>query len=107
MSRANPLFQALSLIVAAALLGFAFLLGAVGIGVLLAIGAVAALIIAIRVWWLQRQLRAGAAGDPHRRSGGQVIEGDFTVVREADAELGPPRSAPREEAESRPRDPAD
>jgi hypothetical protein len=107
LTRANPLLQALSLIVAAALLGLAFLIGAVVIGALLAVGAVAALIIAIRVWWLQRKLRAGTDGDAHGRSAGQVIEGDFTIVRETDAKLGPPPSAPGEEAESRSRDAAD
>jgi hypothetical protein len=107
LSRANPLIQALSLIVAAALLGLAFLIGAVVIGVLLAVGAVAALAIAIRIWWLQRKIRAGTPGDPSGRSTRQVIEGDYTVVSETDAKLGRPRSVARDEPQSRPGDRAD
>jgi predicted lipid-binding transport protein (Tim44 family) len=107
LRRVNPLIQALSLIVAAALLGLAFLIGAVVIGVLLAVGAVAALTIAIRIWWLQRKIRAGTAGNPSGRSAQQVIEGDYTVVSETDAKPGRPRSVARDDAQSHPRDSAD
>jgi predicted lipid-binding transport protein (Tim44 family) len=107
LSRVNPLIQALSLILAAALLGLAFLIGAVVIGVLLAVGAVAALIIAMRIWWLQRKIRAGTAGNPSGRSAQQVIEGDYTIVSETDGKPGLPRSVPRDDAQSRPSDAAD
>jgi hypothetical protein len=107
LRRVNPLTQALSLIVAAALLGLAFVIGAVVIGVLLAVGAVAALTIAVRVWWLQRKIRAGTAGNPSGRSAQQVIEGDFTIVSETDAKPSRPRSVARDDEQSRPRDAAD
>jgi hypothetical protein len=107
MNRTNPLIQALSLIVAAALLGLAFLIGAVVIGVLLALGAVAALTLAIRIWWLRRKIPSAAAGDAFDRSAGQVIEGDYTVVGETDTKAGRPKSVSRDDAQSRSRDPAD
>ena len=107
MSRANPLIQALSLIVAAALLGLAFLIGAVVIGVLLAVGAIAALIIAMRIWWLQRKIRAGTAANPSGRSAQQVIEGDYTVIGDTDGDRSPARALPREDARSRPHDAGD
>ena len=107
MNRGNPLIQALSVIVAAVLLGLAFVVGAVVVGVLLTVGAVAALAFAIRIWWLQRKIRATSAGNPSDRSGRQVIEGDYTVVGESEAKDGRPRSIPRDDAQSRPRDAAD
>jgi uncharacterized iron-regulated membrane protein len=107
MNRGNPLVQALSLIVAAALLGLAFVIGAVVIGVLLALGAVAALTLAIRIWWLRRRALSAAAGDTAERSTRHVIEGDYTVVGENDTNPGHPKSVSRDDARSRPRDPAD
>jgi uncharacterized protein HemY len=104
MNRSNPLIQALSLLVAAALLGFAFVIGAVVIGVLLALGAVAALTLAIRIWWLQRKARRAAAGDATDRPARQVIEGDYTIVGETDAKSGRPSSLPRDDTRSRHRD---
>ena len=107
MNRSNPLIQALSLLVAAALLGLAFVIGAVVIGALLTLGAVAALTLAIRTWWLQRKARPAATGDTSDRSVRQVIEGDYTIVGETDAKDGYPGSLPRDDAQSRPGNPAD
>jgi hypothetical protein len=107
MNRNNPLIQALSVIVAAALLGLAFVIGAVVIGVLLALAAVAALTVAIRIWWLHRKIRRAATGDISDRSARQVIEGDYTVVRETDAKPGSRRSLPAGDAQGRQRDAAD
>lgn len=107
MSRANPLTQALSLIVAAALLGLAFLIGAVVIGVVLAVGAVAALALAARVWWLQRKIRGAAAGNASGGSAPRVIEGDYTVVGETDRKSDDARSLPRDDPRSRSHDPED
>jgi len=107
MNRSNPLIQALSLLVAAALLGLAFVIGAVVIGVLLALGAVAALTLAIRIWWLQRKARHAAAVDHTDRSARHVIEGDYTVVHETDAEDGHPRAVGRDDLQNRARGPAD
>ncbi len=107
MSRANPLIQALSLIVAATFLGLAFLIGAVVIGVLLAVAAVAALALAARVWWLQRKIRGAATGEASDGSAPRVIEGDYTVVGEPDGKSGGASSLPRDDARSPARDPED
>lgn len=104
MNRANPLIQALSLIVAAAFLGLAFVIGAVLISLLLALGAVAALAVAIRIWWLHRKARAAAVRDPSRPTARRVLEAEYTIV-ETDAKAGGPRSGSRDDALSRPRDP--
>jgi hypothetical protein len=107
MNRSNPLIQALSLIVAIGLLGLAFVIGAVVIGVVLALGAVAALTLAIRIWWLQRQARTATPGDTFDRSARQVIEGDYTIVGETDAKDGDPRAVRDDGAQSRQRDATD
>jgi len=107
MNRGNPLIQALSILVAASLLGLAFLIGVFVIGVLLALGAVAALTLAIRIWWLRRKGLAAAAGNSFDRSAQQVIEGDYTVVGETDLKDSGRRAIPRDAAQSRPSDPAD
>jgi len=103
LSRTNPLIQALSLIVAAVLLGLALLVGAVMAGALLAIGAVAAIVIATRIWWLQRKMRAAAAGTPGR-SARQAIEGEYTVVDDGNPESHRPRAIPRDGVQSNSRD---
>ena len=90
----NPLLQALSLIVAATLLGVAFVMGAVVIALLLAVGAAIALTVAVRIWWLHRRLSRTAAGDASDPSAPQVIEGEYTVVGEADAKRGRRSSRP-------------
>ena len=107
MNRGNPLIQALSLIVAAGLVALAFVIGAVVIGVILALGAVAALTLAIRIWWLQRTARHAAAGDVSDRSARQVIEGDYTVVGETAAKDADPRTIPHDDADGRPGNPPD
>jgi hypothetical protein len=104
LNRGNPLIQALSLIVAAALLGLAFVIGAVVIGVLLALGAIATIAVAVRIWWLQRKAREGAVADRFGERGQPVIEGDYTVVGESDAKTDHARSIGRDDPQSRPRD---
>ena len=107
MNRGNPLIQALSLIVAAGLVALAFVIGAVVIGVILALGAVAALTLAIRIWWLQRKARPAPAGGGPDRSARQVIEGDYTVVGETAAKDAGPRTIPHDDADGRPGNPPD
>jgi FtsZ-interacting cell division protein ZipA len=89
------------------LLGLAFMIGAVVVGVLLVVGAVAAIAIAARIWWAQRKIRAAAAGDTSDRSTRQVIEGDYTVVSETHANDGPLRPVSRRDAQGRPGNTAD
>jgi|SRR5882672_69344 len=91
----NPLVQALWMVVGAALLVGALVMGAVVLTVLLALGVVAGAVLAIRVWWLRRKLRRGGAFDaagPHATDGDaadrpapQLIEAEYTVVAERDA----------------------
>src|SRR5262252_6872596 len=88
---ANPLVQALALIVAAGLLGLAVVIGTVFIAVLLAVGAVVALTVAVRIWWLHRKLRRAAGEDASDPRAPRVIEGDYTVVDEDDATHGDPQ----------------
>jgi hypothetical protein len=107
LSRSNPLLQVLSLVVAAVLLGLAFVIGMVVVGVLLAVGAVAAIAFAARIWWLQRTIRGSAAGHHDGRSARHVIEGSYTVVGESDAKDSRSSSNARGGAEDRPRGPAD
>jgi hypothetical protein len=104
LTRNNPLIQALSLVVAAVLLGLALVVGAVVLGVLLAVAAVGAIAIAARIWWLQRKIRAATAGDAAGRSTRQAIEGEYTVVDENDAKSGRPRSVGRDSGQRSPRD---
>ena len=103
MSRNNPLVQALAVSIALVFLGLAFVVGAVLVGVLLAIGSVAALAIAGRIWWLQRKIRAATAHHATGRSAREAIEGDYTVVDPKDARDGRPRSIARDDGQDRPR----
>jgi uncharacterized iron-regulated membrane protein len=80
----HPLTQALSLVLAIAFVAVAVMMGALLIAVLLALGAIAAVFIAVRIWWARRK-----SGHMARNSSApRVIEGDYTVVRESDADRG-------------------
>jgi hypothetical protein len=90
----NPLVQALWMVLGAVLLVGALVMGAVVLSALFALGAVAAGVFALRVWWLRRKLRRDSAY--HDASGSQtgenagaaprLIEGEYTVVDERDAD---------------------
>lgn len=94
----NPLVQALWMVLGAALLVGAVVMGALVLTVLLALGVVAAAALAIRVWWLRRKLGRGGAFDaagPHSTDGDaadrpapQLIEAEYTVVAERDPSDG-------------------
>jgi uncharacterized membrane protein len=74
-----------------------FVVGAVVVGfffftALLALFSVIVLLVAIRFWWLRRKLRRQAAGrganGPSQGASG-VLEGEFVVIKQADANKPP------------------
>ena len=80
---ANPFVQIASLLVFVLMVIGAVFVGAVILSLLLGAGAILALIVAIRSWWLGRGLRAGgqrpeASGDDGHA--GRVIDVSYTVV---------------------------
>jgi hypothetical protein len=95
----NPLVQALWMLVVGVLLVGAIVMGAVVLVALLALGAVVAVVFAIRVWWLRRKLeRSGAFDTADRdakgRPAARLIEAEYTVVAERDArDAGDTRAA--------------
>lgn len=78
----GPIARVAGIIAGIAVIALAATLGIVVLAVLLGLALIGAVIIAIRTWWLRRQLRQAAA-DFQRRSGrqyrgqGQIIEGEF------------------------------
>ena len=70
--------------------GIAIVLGFFAFVALSAIVLVSAAVIGIRVWWLNRKLRAGGTGgsansaDGTTRDAVDVIEGEYRVVRKDD-----------------------
>ncbi|MFP4147678.1 MAG: hypothetical protein ACLFSI_08200 [Halorhodospira sp.] len=78
IARVAGAIGAIAVIVLAATLGIAVL------AVMLGLALIGAVVIAVRVWWLRRQLRRAAAEARQQRSGssytGHVIEGE--IVRE-------------------------
>ena len=97
----NPLVQALWMVGGVAVLVAAVLMGALVLAVLLALGAVAAAVFAVRVWWLRRKIaRGGAFNAPHASPDGaaqqhepRLIEAEYTVVNERDASEADERDA--------------
>ena len=74
----NPLVQILSLLVFAVLLVAALIMGAFVIAVLLGFAVIAALVFAVRVWWLKRKYGARPPFD-----GGPAPPRTFAVCVEA------------------------
>jgi membrane protein implicated in regulation of membrane protease activity len=82
---ANPFVQIASLLVFAVLMIGAVFVGAVILSLLLGAGALLALILSIRSWWLRRRLReTGRRPGPPEGGArpGQVIDVSYTVVEE-------------------------
>jgi uncharacterized iron-regulated membrane protein len=87
----NPLVQILSLLVFAVLLVAALIMGAFVIAVLLGFAVIAALVFAVRVWWLKRKYGArppfdGGPAPPGEVQGTRLIEGEYQVLSERDPE---------------------
>ena len=79
----NPLANALVVIAGVLVIGVSIVLGFFAFIALSAIVLVSAAVIGIRVWWLNRKLRAGGAESSDGRAQGpsDVIEGEYRVVR--------------------------
>jgi hypothetical protein len=78
----NPFVQGLSLILGAALLVGALILGAFLLAIAVGFGLVAALIIMARIWWIQRRLARAGRGASGPTADGRVIEVEYTVIDE-------------------------
>ena len=80
----NPIANALVIVAGALVIGISIVLGFFAFVALSAVVLVAAAVIAVRVWWLKRQIarRSGADSQPQAdKARGGVIEGEFRVVR--------------------------
>ncbi|MDH3533659.1 MAG: hypothetical protein OEO82_12070 [Gammaproteobacteria bacterium] len=81
----NPLANALVIVAGALVIGVSVVIGFFTFLALSALILVSAAIIGVRIWWLNRKLRAqpqaDAVGSQPTKSAG-VIEGEFYVVRE-------------------------
>jgi uncharacterized iron-regulated membrane protein len=71
------LMQLIGFVVGLVVLGVSFLLGAFILAALLGFGLILAVVVAIRLWWLRRQLKAGAAND-------EYIDAEYKVVNHGD-----------------------
>jgi hypothetical protein len=81
----NPIAQVLSVLVFGLLLIGALIMGAVVLAVLFGIAIIAGAVLAVRLWWLRRKLRAAGAFDPAPESppDTRLIEGEYTVVEKS------------------------
>src|SRR5512138_2609909 len=82
----NPLAQALSVLVFAALLTVALVMGFVLVAMLLGLGVVLAVVLVVRTWWLRRKFRGGPPSGPQPTDSKRLIEGEYRVVDEPDAQ---------------------
>jgi hypothetical protein len=96
----NPLVHALSLVLGAIVLVGAALLGAFVLAIALSIGLIAAVVVIVRVWWLQHKMEgAMRTGWPPTEGGapgqsaaaGRVIDVEYTVVESDVDDSAPPR----------------
>ena len=71
------LMQLLGFVVGLVVLGVSFLLGAFMLAALLGFGLILAVVVAIRLWWLRRQINADAAND-------EYIDAEYKVVNSSD-----------------------
>ena len=71
------LMQLIGFVVGLVVLGVSFLLGAFMLAALLGFGLILAVVVAIRLWWLRRQINADAAND-------EYIDAEYKVVNHAD-----------------------
>jgi uncharacterized iron-regulated membrane protein len=91
-SSGNPLAQILSLLVFGVLLAAALIMGAVVIAVLLGLAVIFGAVFAVRAWWFRRKFRGGPPFDGGAEPPGpgpanaRLIEGEYVVVNEPDAE---------------------
>jgi len=77
----NPVVQVLSLFVFGVALIGAVIMGAVILSFVFGLAVVAAIVIAVRLWWLRRKLdRQARQGGSRSPAEGNFIEAEYTVV---------------------------
>lgn len=79
-TRNNPLSRLFATVAFVVVAGMAAIFGAFILAAVIGLGAILAMIVAVRVWWLRRQLRRGAAADQDTSSG-TTIEGEYRRYR--------------------------
>lgn len=75
----NPLAQVLATLAFLVTAAVAAIFGAFILALVVGLGAILALVVAVRVWWLRRQLRRG--GNDSQTSTGNTIEGEYRRYR--------------------------
>ena len=82
----NPIANALVIVAGVLVVSLAIVLGFFAFVALSAIVLVSAAVIGIRVWWLNRKLRAAGAtsADRDARTSVDVIEGEYRIVGKDD-----------------------
>lgn len=78
----NPLANALVIVAGAVVIGLALILGFFAFLALSALVLVSAAVVGIRVWWLKRKLGRNESLRERSDDSGQVIEGEFLIVRD-------------------------
>ncbi|MDN5871448.1 MAG: hypothetical protein L0H73_12090 [Nitrococcus sp.] len=71
----NPLTQVLGTLAFVVVAGMAAIFGAFILAAVIGLGAILAVLVTVRVWWLRRSLRRGDANQTTNK--GAVIEGEF------------------------------
>lgn len=71
----NPVAQLFATLAFVVMAGVAAIFGAFILAAIIGLGAILAVIITVRVWWLRRQMRRSAGGQ--ETSSGTVIEGEY------------------------------
>ena len=82
-SSANPLWQALSLLVFGLLLIGAVVMGAVISAMVLGVAVIGAAVLYARLWWLRRKVRSAPTRGAESATG-RLIDAEYTVVEERD-----------------------
>jgi membrane protein implicated in regulation of membrane protease activity len=81
-SRQNPFARALTLVVAAIVVGVSLLFGFIAFLILAGMALILVAIVAVRVWWLRRKLKAGMR--EQSSSERDFIEGEYEVEERTD-----------------------
>lgn len=78
-TRSNPLSRLLATVTFVVVAGMAAVFGAFILAAVIGLGAIVAMIVAARIWWLRRRLRR-SSGDQSTGSG-TLIEGEYRRYR--------------------------
>jgi hypothetical protein len=77
----NPIVQVVGLLLGALFAVGAVLVGAVVLSFFIGFAVLAGLVVFIRLWWLRRRMERAAGASTRRRSG-EIVEVEYTVVKE-------------------------